>query len=264
MRVLAGVLSTLLLVTWAAVVPAAPSHAPAPEARVASAPVSAPAALPLAGRTVVLDPGHQLGNAEFRWRIARPVPACGMTKPCNTEGASTNAGYPEPTLTFAIAQLVRGQLEARGARVVLTRATDDAGHWGPCVDARGRSGNGTADLKLSIHADGHYDGGPGFHVIVPPDRPPWTADIHEASRRLAVGVRTEMVARGLPVAAYVAGGRGIDVRADLATLNLSDIPTALVELGNMRDPGDARRMTTAAGRATYAAALAAAIERYFS
>ena len=49
---------------------------------------------------------------------------------------------------------------------------------------------------------------------------------------------------GVPVANYTAGGDGLDFRSDLGTLNLSDIPAAMVELGNMRNPRDARRMTT--------------------
>lgn len=36
------------------------------------------------------------------------------------------------------------------------------------------------------------------------------------------------------VASYVAGGDVLDVRSDLGTLNLPDVPTVMVELGNMR------------------------------
>ena len=58
------------------------------------APLSAPAAAPgpLAGRLVVIDPGHQLGNHNFPRRINRQVPAGGFTKPCNTTGTATNGG----------------------------------------------------------------------------------------------------------------------------------------------------------------------------
>src|SRR5690349_17849552 len=52
---------------------------------------------PLAGRTVVLDPGHQLGNVTHRAQIARRVDAGGFDKPCNTVGAVTDDGYREPT-----------------------------------------------------------------------------------------------------------------------------------------------------------------------
>ena len=59
-----------------------------------------------------------------------------------------------------------------GAVVRLTRHSNRQDRWGPCVDARGRAGNavdggGSADLKISIHADGSYArGAHGFHVIV--------------------------------------------------------------------------------------------------
>ena len=36
----------------------------------------------------------------------------------------------------------------------------------------------------------------------------------------------------------------------------------MVELGNMRNPGDARRMTTPTGRATYATALVRATRHF--
>ena len=43
--------------------------------------------LPLAGRVIVIDPGHQLGNSRHRAEVDQPVPAGnGQTKPCNTTG----------------------------------------------------------------------------------------------------------------------------------------------------------------------------------
>ena len=61
---------------------------------------------------------------------------------------------------------------------------------------------------------------------------------------------------------YTAGGDGLDYRSDLGTLNLSDVPVAMVELGNMRNPRDAHRMTTPRGRATYARALTNAVRAF--
>ncbi len=61
------------------------------------------------------------------------------------------------------------------------------------------------------------------------------------------------------MANYIAGGDGLDRRSDLATLNLSRIPTVLVELGNMRSARDARVMSSRSGRIRYADALVAAI-----
>ena len=218
---------------------------------------------PLEGRVVVVDAGHQLGNHNFPRKINRLVPAGGFKKPCNTTGTATNAGFPEATFTYRVARLLRARLERAGATVVLTRGSNRQDRWGPCVDTRGRAGNKVeADLKISIHGDGNIGGGPGFHVIAPTDRRPWTHDIFRSSRRLAKTTRASLRDAGLPVAPYIAGGDGLDFRSDLATLNLSDVPTVMVECGNMRAAADARRMTRAAGRATYARSLARAVRRY--
>ena len=72
--------------------------------------------MPLAGRTVVIDPGHQLGNHNFPRQINRLVPAGGFKKPCNTTGTATNGGYPEATFTWQVARLLRQRLERLGAR----------------------------------------------------------------------------------------------------------------------------------------------------
>ena len=77
-------------------------------------------------------------------------------------------------------------------------------------------------------------------MIAPTDRRPWTHDIFKPSRRLALDTRAALRGVGLPVANYIAGGDGLDFRSDLATLNLSNIPTVMVELGNMRNPVDAQ------------------------
>lgn len=225
---------------------------------------AAAAVLPLTGTTVVIDPGHQLGNHHFPAEINRPVPAGGFTKPCNTTGTSTDGGYAEATFAWQVSRALRSRLRSLGATVVMTRTSNRQDRWGPCVDTRGRAGNRIeADLKVSIHGDGSYAvGARGFHVIAPADRSPWTSDIYRPSLRLAGDVRTGLVASGFPVANYVAGGDGLDVRSDLGTLNLSDVPTVMVELGNMRNAEEARVMSTSAGRGRYVDGLAAGIGRY--
>ena len=221
---------------------------------------------PLAGRVVVLDAGHQLGNARFPGKVSRPVPAGGFTKPCNTAGTSTDGGYPEATFTWQVARLVRDRLRDLGATVVLTRTSNRPDRWGPCIDERGLAGNRIgADLKVSIHADGsHAHGAHGFHLIAPTSRPVWTADVAEDSLAAARDLRRGLRSAGLPVATYVAGGDGIDLRSDLATLNLSDVPVVVAELGNMRHRSDARRMTSGRGRATYARGLVTGIRERLS
>ena len=65
-------------------------------------------ALPLAGRVVVLDPGHQLGNHNFPRKVDRLVPdGRGGRKACNTTGTATAAGLAEATFAWRVARLVR-------------------------------------------------------------------------------------------------------------------------------------------------------------
>ena len=249
----------------AMVATAVPAPAAAPEAYAATGPPQrVDLRLPLEGRVVVLDPGHQLGNRHFPARIGRPVPAGGFRKPCNTTGTATDRGYPEASFTWDVAQRLRTRLRALGATVVLTRHSNRQDRWGPCVDERGRAGNAIqADLKISVHGDGsHARGAHGFHVIAPVDRAPWTHDIYRTSRHLALATRAALLHLGFARATYVAGGDGLDFRRDLATLNLSDLPTVMVELGNMRNPVDASLMTRPSGRERYAHALADAARHF--
>lgn len=220
---------------------------------------------PLAGRVIVIDPGHQLGNSRHLAQIDRLVWIGNGRKPCNTTGTATAAGFPEATFAWRVARLMKARLQALGARVILTRRANSAARWGPCVDDRGRRGNAVpADLKLSIHADGSLArGAHGFHVIYAPDRRP-TADTYRASRALARDTRRALGRAGFARANYIAGGDGLDVRSDLGTLNLSNMPTVMVECGNMRSAGDAATMTSATGRARYARALVKGVSSFLA
>jgi N-acetylmuramoyl-L-alanine amidase len=76
-----------------------------------------------------------------------------------------------------------------------------------------------------------------------------------------------MIRRGLVRAggdvANTYGGDGLDRRTDLGTLNWSNRPIVMVELGNMRNGRDARRMTSPQYRRTvYAKGLRLGITRF--
>jgi N-acetylmuramoyl-L-alanine amidase len=218
---------------------------------------------PLAGVRIALDPGHQLGNHRFPAQVRRPVPAGGFEKPCNTTGTRTDHGYPEATLNFRVARLVTARLRGLGAEVRLTRTRNSESLWGPCVDARGEFGAQVgAALTVSLHADGAPSEAHGFHVIAPTARSPWTTDIAGPSRALARALRAGFDATGIPRSTYVGHGSALSIRSDLATLNMSDVPVAMLEIGNMRNASDAHRMTTRKGRARYSRAVVRGIRLY--
>jgi N-acetylmuramoyl-L-alanine amidase len=209
------------------------------------------------GQVIVLDPGHNGGNAGHPAEINALVPAGrGQRKACNTTGTATNAGYAEHAFNWAVAQRVRADLVRRGYRVLLTRDSDTG--VGPCVNVRAEIGNrADAAAVVSIHADGSTTAGAhGFHVEY--SSPPLNPAQAGPSVTLATTLRDTVRSAGFATADYL-GHDGLFGRADLGGLNLSDRPTALIECGNMRDAADAATLSGAAGRDRIADAIAAGI-----
>ncbi|GGQ50864.1 N-acetylmuramoyl-L-alanine amidase [Kitasatospora griseola] len=251
-----------------------PSGAAAPEGSPsAGAPAPSPSAsaagtanLPLAGRTVLLDPGHNTGNAKHTADINRKVDIGNSRKECDTTGTSTNAGYSEAEYTLDVVHRARQILQDRGATVVLTQDGDRP--WGPCIDERARIGNeAKADAAVSIHADGAPASGSGFHVIMPAKvvaGPADTSAIVDPSHRLGVLLRDTFKAQtGEPTSTYI-GQQGLDTRSDLGGLNLSKVPKVFIECGNMRNTGDAGRMSDPEWRQRAAQAVADALTSYLT
>jgi N-acetylmuramoyl-L-alanine amidase len=212
------------------------------------------------GQVIVLDPGHNGGNASHPSEINALVPAGrGQRKACNTTGTATNAGYAEHAFNWAVALRVRSDLVAKGYHVVMTRDSDTG--VGPCVNVRAETGNNAdAAAVVSIHADGSTSSGAhGFHVEY--SNPPLNSAQSGPSVTLATTLRDTVRSHGFTTANYI-GHDGLFGRSDLGGLNLSDRPTALIECGNMRDAGDAAVLSSASGREHIADAIAAGIVAY--
>jgi N-acetylmuramoyl-L-alanine amidase len=237
----------------------APSSSPAP-ARPRHTSV-APAPSPAAQRfTVVLNPGHNGGDGAHPEEINRLVPmGYGERKPCETTGTETNAGYAEHAFNWDVALRVRRILVGAGVHVIMTRRTDTG--VGPCVDRRAAIGNRPAvDAVVSIHADGALTSGHGFHVNQDSRRPDGaTAAVARQSIELGRAIHAALErTSGLVPSTYI-GRNGYYYRDDLAGLNLARRPATFLELGNMKNPGDARLQSSPAGRQRIAAAVAAGI-----
>ncbi|MCO1661087.1 N-acetylmuramoyl-L-alanine amidase [Pseudonocardia humida] len=237
----------------------APPTPPAPVVTPAAA-VVAPTAAPRPP-VVVLDAGHNGGNAAHAAEIRRQVPdGRGGTKDCNTTGTATDAGYPEHAFTFDVVERATQRLTAAGVRVVLVR-TDDTG-VGPCVDERGRAGEAAdADAVVAVHADGSAPDDSGFHVALPD--PPLHPAQGAPSQALGAALRDALRAGGFPDSDYL-GHEGLAPRADLAGLNHSTRPVALVECANMRNPDEAALVSSPEGRQRYADAIATGVLSYLS
>ena len=80
---------------------------------------------PLAGKTIVVDPGHQLGNSNPRFakQLAQTIFNGRITKACNTTGTATNAGLPEATFTWQVGKRLKsGRKSVRTCARALAKA----------------------------------------------------------------------------------------------------------------------------------------------
>ena len=231
------------------------SPSPAPPSTSSSTPNPEPKKI-LAGKTIVIDPGHSNGQ-----HLTNKVPdGRGGSKICNTSGTATNSGYPEHTANWKVALILQAELQEKGASVHLTKKDDHADKV--CVDRRGQIPNEKhADAFLSIHANGSQSSAPhGFFVMV--SNPPLNSAQGEPSRKLARAVSEGLRGAGL-TPSTIFGANPVP-RSDLATLNFAKVPAVMVELGEMRNPQDAQRLSNPQGQQQYASGLARGLISFLS
>ncbi|MGH9057308.1 MAG: N-acetylmuramoyl-L-alanine amidase, partial [Acidimicrobiales bacterium] len=214
----------------------------------------------LVGEVVTIDPGHNGGNGADLAYIHQQVWNGREYEDCDTTGTETDAGYTEAAFNFDVATRLAAVLRSLGATVVMTRSTNDG--VGPCVDQRAFIGNNAgSDAVIDIHADGGPPGGRGVAVLEPvPDGP--NDAVIGSSDSLAVDVRDAFVAgTGEPVSNYD-GVDGLQPRDDLAGLNLTTVPKALIECANMRNASDAALVTDPGWRQGAAESLARGLSQF--
>ena len=219
-----------------------------------------PAGRPLAGRVIGIDPGHNGGNGADPGYVDQLIWNGREEEACDTTGTETDGGYTEAQFNFNVATYLRQDLQRDGARVVLTRPSNDG--VGPCVTRRAQIINqAQASVAIDIHADGGPPWGRGFTVLEPVADGP-NDKVISASQRFGSDVRSALLQlTPMPVSNYT-GQDGVVSRDDLAGLNLTTVPKVLIECGNMRNATDAGLLTTAGFQRQVAGALEVAIVRF--
>jgi N-acetylmuramoyl-L-alanine amidase len=214
-------------------------------------------ARPLAGQVVGIDPGHNGGNAGDPGYINQLIWNGRAQETCDTTGTQTDGGYTEALFNYAVATFLRADLRRAGARVVMTRTSNNG--VGPCVTRRAQIINhGHADVAIDIHADGGPAAGRGFAILLPIADGP-NDNVIASSVAFGHDLRAAFLARtSMPVSTYDGQG-GFAFRNDLAGLNLSTVPKVLIECGNMRNATDARLLTSPVFQRRVARAMEAAI-----
>jgi N-acetylmuramoyl-L-alanine amidase len=237
--------------------PSVAAATPSPTPSASPSPTARPPALPLAGEIVGIDPGHNGRNGADPDFIGRQIWNGRELENCDTTGTETMSGYTEAQYNFNVARYLRADLRADGAKVVMTRSSNDG--VGPCVTTRAEIiDRSHANVAIDIHADGGPPSGRGFTVLEP------VADgtndkVTRSSIRFGSDVKAAMLAgTTMPTSDYYGVG-GVIFRDDLAGLNLTTVPKVLIECGNMRNATDAALLVQPAFQRRVARALTAAI-----
>jgi N-acetylmuramoyl-L-alanine amidase len=183
----------------------------------------------LAGKVVVIDPGH--GGTDL--------------------GVCVD-GVAEADVALDLAARVEGRLAATGVVAVLTRGAMS----GPDVATRAALAEEVrADVVLSLHCDGHASPVPSGVASF------YWGDARIGSRsavgaRLAQLVQSEVVARtGL-----------VDLRTHACTIDMvrmTRMPTVQVEIGYLTNPVDRDRLSRSEFRDAVAEALVIAVQRLY-
>jgi N-acetylmuramoyl-L-alanine amidase len=236
--------------------PVKSASAPTPLPKTTTTTVAVTTPPPLSGKVVGIDPGHNGGNFSDPSFINQIIWNGRESETCDTTGTETDSGYTEAQYNFNVAELLRADLEADGATVVMTRDSNTG--VGPCVDQRAKILNSANPVvSIDIHADGGPATGRGFAVLEPVADGPNNAVI-PASEAFGADLIQAFQQTGMPISNYD-GTNGVAYRPDLAGLNLTTEPKVLIECGNMRNATDAAMLISPAFQQAAASAMTVAI-----
>lgn len=185
----------------------------------------------LAGKEIVLDPGH---GGRF---------------------AGAHSFVHEEDVVLQISMKVKKKLENNGAKVIMTRTSDVActpSGYTYAQDLACRPNiakKNNSDMFVSIHANAGVQTANGTET--------WYMNSKRGDYKLAQAIYNEMKATGLK-------GRGVK-QNDWAVLRHSgtNIPSTLVETAFVSNPSDAARLKSSSSQEQIAQAIANGIAQYF-
>lgn len=209
----------------------------------------------LKGKTICIDPGHQ---AKANYEPEQIAPNTSITKEKMSYGTTGVAtGIPEYKLNLAVSLKLKRELEKKGAKVVMTRETNEV-NTGNIERAKMANGS-KSELVIRIHADGIEDSSVrGMSVLYPGGK--YISDKKMlANSKLAA----EKILKAM-VTSTGAVNRGIVERNDLTGFNWSTIPVILVEMGFMTNEAEDKLLNTQEYQDKVVSGIIKGIEDYYN
>ncbi|MBO4560259.1 MAG: N-acetylmuramoyl-L-alanine amidase [Lachnospiraceae bacterium] len=208
-----------------------------------------------AGKTVCIDPGHQLhGNYD-----TEPIgPGSSEMKTKVSSGTAGNStGISEFQFNLDISLALKTELEERGYTVIMTRTTNDVDISN--VERAKIANDAGVDAFVRIHANSSSNtDAHGIETICMTSSNPYNANLYAQSRLLSDSLLTTMVGRTGAHMRYVSE---VD---NMTGINWSEVPVSIVEMGYMSNDAEDKLMATDDYRRKLVVGIADGIDLYFS
>lgn len=225
-----------------------PAPAPTPEPTSTPAPTPNPD-LPLKGYVIGIDPGHQLHGNHDKEPNAPGSSVMKAKVSSGTEGVVTH--IPEYQVNLDIGLLLRDILEELGAKVVMTRTTNDVDISN--IERAQLFNREKTDYALRLHCDGKDN--PDIHgaFMLVPTKNPYLDECKRAAEILLSEYCKETGAKSL----------GITYRSDQTGFNWCERMIINIEMGCMSNAAEDRNLTNPEYQKKMARGLANGILNYF-
>lgn len=182
----------------------------------------------LSGKTICIDASHGEFDQNKKEELA---PNTNILKDAFKEGTKGEVEI-EDNITIAVANILKAKLEEKGAKVIMTR-TDNKQTMTNIQKAQFAN---DADICIKLHADGASKTGSGMTVLVPSSK--YISDKNLISKSKLLG---KTVLNG---AVYNTGAKnnGLYANSQMTGFNWSKVPVIILEMGNMTNPSDEKKL----------------------
>lgn len=223
-----------------------PTHTPTPT------PTETPAAT--GGHKIALDPGQQ----KSQMTEEEPVgPGASATTAKMSYGAtSTTTGKREYEWSMEFTLRLKTELENRGYEVILTREENDV-KISNAERAKFANENG-AELYLSIQADAASNAdAKGIYTQIPSSGNTFVGHLYNDCKRLAKLLQNNLIAE------TGTKDRGVQEIDKVASINYSEVPVAVLQLGFMSNKEEDANLWSADYQDKMIQAICDGIDTYF-
>lgn len=208
----------------------------------------------LKGIVICIDPGHQKVQDLKNEPIAPGSKVLKEKTSSGTAGIATK--IPEYKLNLNVSLKLKSALEKQGAKVVMTRESNDVDIGN--IQRANIANNTNAQLCIRIHADGSDNTAVnGISILTPGNK-----YIKDKTLLIQSHIAAKFILDAV-IATTKAKSRGLVERNDLTGFNWSKVPVILIEMGFMTNQQEDRKLNSSEYEEKIVNGMTQGINNYF-